>query len=195
VLSVPRDVGNTPRDEHEEHADAAEPGSAVSAEPQFRVHLFGDVKFSAIDSTRARNGFALGQFDLFGQSQLSDRLSVLTEATLTALPRNTFNARLERLLVTYWASDRFIAPRAATRERRLLQHGVSSRQLVPDRGGTSAGLRAGRRHRSAAYAHPGRLGQRRHPVGWAWSSVHRGAGQRPRGPVVGRDGAAAGARR
>ena len=109
VLTVPHDVGNTPRDEHEGHADAAEPAGAATAEPQFRVHLFGDVKFSAIDSTRARNGFALGQFDLFGQSQLSDRLSVLTEATLTALPRNTFNARLERLLVTYWASDRFIA--------------------------------------------------------------------------------------
>ena len=109
VLSIPRDVGNTPRDEHGEHAEAAEAGAATAAEPQFRVHLFGDVKFSAIDSTRARNGFALGQFDLFGQSQLSDRLSVLTEATLTALPRNTFNARLERLLVTYWASDRFIA--------------------------------------------------------------------------------------
>jgi hypothetical protein len=109
VLSVPRDVGNTPRDEHGEHSDAAETEVAATAEPQFRVHLFGDVKFSAIDSTGARNGFALGQFDLFGQSQLSDRLSVLTEATLTALPRNTFNARLERLLVTYWASDRFIA--------------------------------------------------------------------------------------
>ena len=109
VLSIPRDVGNTPRDEHGDHADAAAADPRRPAEPQFRVHLFGDVKFSAIDSTRARNGFALGQFDLFGQSQLSDRLSVLTEATLTALPRNTFNARLERLLVTYWASDRFIA--------------------------------------------------------------------------------------
>lgn len=109
LLSIPRDVGNTPRDEHGDHSDAPATESAAAAEPQFRVHLFGDVKFSAIDSTRARNGFALGQFDLFGQSQLNDRLSVLTEATLTALPRNTFNARLERLLVTYWASDRFIA--------------------------------------------------------------------------------------
>ena len=109
VLSVPRDVGNTPRDEHGDHAEAEGADGVAAADPQFRVHLFGDVKFSAIDSTGARNGFALGQFDLFGQSQLSDRLSVLTEATLTALPRNTFNARLERLLVTYWASDRFIA--------------------------------------------------------------------------------------
>jgi len=112
LLSAPHDVSNTPRDdaanEHGEHADAASEGTA-SAEPQFRVHLFADVKFSAIDSTGARNGFALGQFDLFGQSQLSDRLSVLTEATMTALPRNTYSARLERLLVTYSASDHFIA--------------------------------------------------------------------------------------
>lgn len=109
LLSVPQDVSNTPRDDHAEHdAEAAAAEAATTAEPQFRVHLFGDVKFSAIDSTGARNGFALGQFDLFGQSQLSDRMSVLTEATLTALPRNTFNARLERLLVTYWSNDHLI---------------------------------------------------------------------------------------
>jgi hypothetical protein len=109
VLSVPRDVSNTARDEHGEHDDAAPSEGAAAAEPQFRVHLFADVKFSAVDSTGAKNGFALGQFDLFGQSQLSERMSVLTEATLTALPRNTYSARLERILVTYWASDRFAA--------------------------------------------------------------------------------------
>jgi hypothetical protein len=78
-------------------------------EPRFRIHLFGDVKYSAIDSTGARNGFSLGQFDLFGRSQLSDRLSVLTEVTLTALPRNTFNARMERLLLTYSPNDHIVA--------------------------------------------------------------------------------------
>jgi hypothetical protein len=110
LLTVPRDVTNTAREEPGEHGDHDDGiPSARAAEPQFRVHLFADVKFSAMDSTGARNGFALGQFDLFGQSQLSDRLSVLTEATLTALPRNTYSARLERILVTYWASDRFAA--------------------------------------------------------------------------------------
>ena len=110
LLSVPRDVSNTAREEHGEHGDHDDAmPSESAAEPQFRVHLFADVKFSAMDSTGARNGFALGQFDLFGQSQLSDRLSVLTEATLTALPRNSYSARLERILVTYWASDRFAA--------------------------------------------------------------------------------------
>lgn len=113
LLSAPHDVSNTPReehgDEHGTHDEATSSESAATADPQFRVHLFGDVKFSAIDSTGARNGFALGQFDLFGQSQLSDRVSVLTEATLTALPRNTYSARLERILVTYWASEHFAA--------------------------------------------------------------------------------------
>jgi hypothetical protein len=131
LLSTPLDVSNTPRDEapgahearsehegrgeheargeHEEHADGTPAETAASMEPQFRVHLFGDVRFSAIDSTGARNGFSLGQFDLFGRSQLSDRLSVLTEATLTALPRNSYSARIERLLVTYWPSDHFVA--------------------------------------------------------------------------------------
>jgi hypothetical protein len=110
LLSPPLDVSNTPRGDaagaHDEHGSAE---TTLPVEPQFRIHLFGDVKFSAIDSTGARNGFSLGQFDLFGRSQLSDRLSVLTEATLTALPRNTFNARLERLLVTYSPNDYFVA--------------------------------------------------------------------------------------
>ena len=110
LLSPPLDVSNTPRDdapgEHDGHAPAE---AGIAVEPQFRIHLFGDVKFSAIDSTGARNGFSLGQFDLFGRSQLSDRLSVLTEATLTALPRNTFTARLERLLLTFSPNDYLVA--------------------------------------------------------------------------------------
>lgn len=110
ALAPSLDVSNTsglPVAEHEEHADAADPAAALA--PQFRVHLFGDVRFSAVDSLNSRNGFSLGQFDLFGQSQLSDRLSVLTEATLTALPRNTYSARIERLLLTYSPNDYFIA--------------------------------------------------------------------------------------
>jgi len=111
LLSPPLDVSNTPRDddasgEHDAHAST---DAGLRVEPQFRIHLFGDVKFSAVDSTGARNGFSLGQFDLFGRSQLSDRLSVLTEATLTALPRNTFNARLERLLLTFSPNDYVVA--------------------------------------------------------------------------------------
>jgi hypothetical protein len=100
LLGSPQDVSDA------EHGDEDQ---AHSLGPRFRIHLFGDVKFSAIDSLGARNGFSLGQFDLFGRSQLSNELSVLTEATLTALPRNTFSARLERLLLTYWPNDHFVA--------------------------------------------------------------------------------------
>jgi hypothetical protein len=98
------------RSGHAGHGDGAGAGPnadepALPFEPRFRIHLFGDVKYAAVDSTGSRNGFALGQFDLFGHSQLSDHLSVLTEATLTALPRNTYSAKLERLILTYAASD------------------------------------------------------------------------------------------
>jgi hypothetical protein len=110
VLAAPLDVSNTPKPEtHEDHGEPTATEGTLPFQPQLRVHLFGDVKFSAIDSVGARNGFSLGQFDLFGRSQLSDRLSVLTEATLTALPRNSFTARLERLLITYSPNDYFVA--------------------------------------------------------------------------------------
>ena len=82
---------------------------AAPTEPQLMVHLFADIKYSATDSIGSRNGFGLGQLDLFTRSQLSEDLSVLSEATLTALPRNTFNAKLERILLTFSPSDRFNA--------------------------------------------------------------------------------------
>jgi hypothetical protein len=77
--------------------------------PQLQVHLFADVRYSATDSTGSKNGFGLGQFDLFARSELSDNFSVLSEATLTALPRNTFNAKIERLLLSYSPSNHFTA--------------------------------------------------------------------------------------
>src|SRR5690349_8982034 len=67
------------------------------------------MKYAAIDTLGSRNGFSLGQFDLFGRSELSDAMSVIAEATLTALPRNTFSAHLERLMLTYSPSDVFAA--------------------------------------------------------------------------------------
>jgi hypothetical protein len=97
---------------HQEHPDRGEEGSAEPGaedagpfEPQLKIHLFADIKYSAVDTAGSRSGFALGQFDLFGRSQLSDALSVITEATLTALPRNTYSAKLERLLFTFAPND------------------------------------------------------------------------------------------
>lgn len=93
---------------HEPEADAPA-APAAPFEPHLTVHFFADVKFSATDSVGSKNGFGLGQFDLFTTSQLSDNLSVLTEATLTALPRNTFSPKLERLMVTFSPSNHFAA--------------------------------------------------------------------------------------
>src|SRR4051812_9581735 len=93
----------------ESHHDGEPSAPAGPVEPQLDVHLFADIKFSATDSVGSKNGFSLGQFDLFAHSQLSDNLSVLTEATLTALPRNTYNAKLERLLLTFAPSNHFSA--------------------------------------------------------------------------------------
>ncbi|MEO6528034.1 MAG: hypothetical protein ABIP93_15545 [Gemmatimonadaceae bacterium] len=98
---------NEPRDEPRHESEPAAP--TLPVEPQLTVHLFGDLKFSAIDSVGSKNGFALGQFDLFAGSRLSENLSVLTEVTLTALPRNTFSTRLERLLLTFAPSNHFSA--------------------------------------------------------------------------------------
>ncbi|MBW8770195.1 MAG: hypothetical protein JF589_10595 [Gemmatimonadetes bacterium] len=100
--------------DHDEHAhdalrSADEKGSGEDPDapfaPQFKIHLFADMKYAAIDTVGSRNGFSLGQFDLFGRSELSDALSVIAEATLTALPRNTFSAHLERLMLTYSPTD------------------------------------------------------------------------------------------
>jgi len=104
--------------DHEEHAheslrSADEKASGEDPDapfaPQFQVHLFADMKYSAIDSTGSKNGFSLGQFDLFGRSELSDAMSVIAEATVTALPRNTFNMKLERLMLSYSPNDLFSA--------------------------------------------------------------------------------------
>jgi hypothetical protein len=104
--------------EHDEHSheslrSADEKGMAENPDaafsPQFQVHLFADMKYAAVDTTGGRNGFSLGQFDLFGRSELSDAVNVIAEATLTALPRNTFSAHLERLMLTYSPTDVFSA--------------------------------------------------------------------------------------
>jgi len=108
-------------DEHADHEEHAHDGLRSADEkasgddpdapfaPQFKIHLFADMKYAAVDTLGSRNGFSLGQFDLFGRSDLSDAMSVIAEATLTALPRNTFSAHLERLLLTYSPTDVFAA--------------------------------------------------------------------------------------
>jgi hypothetical protein len=120
--STGSDAGTAPAPQHAlhaaPHANSTDHGPGADAEPSepagpvepvLRVHIFADIKYSATDSVGSKNGFGLGQLDLFARSQLSDNLSVLSEATLTALPRNTFNAKLERLLLTFAPNDRLNA--------------------------------------------------------------------------------------
>jgi len=49
------------------------------------------------DQKGTTNSFALGQFNLFVTSKLSERLSVLAEAVLEADQQNAFGFELERL--------------------------------------------------------------------------------------------------
>jgi len=75
--------------------------------PAMSFRGFSDVSFHATDQRGTTNSFALGQFNLFITSRLSERLGVLAEAVLEADQQNAFGFELERLLLQYSASDRF----------------------------------------------------------------------------------------
>lgn len=78
----------------------------VARGPAPRISGFADVRYVATDTAGSRNGFALGQFDLFVRSLLSERTDVLAEIVVHPGPRNQFRVVLERLLVTHARSDR-----------------------------------------------------------------------------------------
>ena len=82
--------------------------------PAMQVRGFGDLQYAASDRKGATNSFALGQFNIFITSKLSDRFSVLAETVVEAEenfgPRpisinNEASIELERLLLTYTAGD------------------------------------------------------------------------------------------
>jgi hypothetical protein len=93
--------------EHDHEHMLAEP----SAAPKLDLHGFFDVTLRAArltsggrDSTAL--GSALGQFDLFMSSRLSDRISFLGEAVLEADEKGGGGIDLERAYVRYAFSDR-----------------------------------------------------------------------------------------
>ena len=87
-------------------AAQVEGGRGVPNEgPQLRLNGFADIRYQATDTTGSRKGFALGQLDLFMRSLLSDRLGVLSEIVIHPGSRNQFRIVLERVLLTYSASD------------------------------------------------------------------------------------------
>ena len=196
VLSIPRDVGNTPRDEHGDHADAptrtcrgggraAVPRPPVRRREVLRHRLHpGAKRLRARPVRPVRAVAALRSAERAHRGHADGAPPQHLQRAARAAARHLLGERsIHRL------------GRPVPREHRLLQHRVSPRQLVPDRRGPPARLRARRRHRPAPHPHPGRGDHRRHPLGWAGPPLRRGAGQRPRRAVVGRDGAAASARR
>lgn len=89
---------------------------AIPDGPQLRFRGFFDVDFD--DGSVAQNlqyplgvpahtSFRSGEFDLFMTSQLSDKLSFLTEAVFSADQGNDFEVDLERFELTYQANQYF----------------------------------------------------------------------------------------
>jgi hypothetical protein len=75
--------------------------------PGMQFRGFSDIRFAAYDHHAAPNTFALGQFNLFITSKLSDKFSVLSELVVEADPNNAVGLDLERLLLQYSPSDYF----------------------------------------------------------------------------------------
>ncbi len=77
------------------------------AAPSMQFRGFSDVSFHADDLKGDTNSFALGQFNLFITSKLTDQISVLAEAVMEADQNNGMGIDLERMLVQYATSDYF----------------------------------------------------------------------------------------
>lgn len=91
--------------------DAANQSSDVqpASFPALQIRGFGDVGFQATRQRRnpQTNSFGVGQFDLFLTSQLSEKLTVLSELVLEANHENELHFEMERLLLQYSANDYF----------------------------------------------------------------------------------------
>lgn len=78
---------------------------ASLAGPRLKIRGYADLGYSATDQTGATNTFALGQFNLFITSQLSNRTSMLAEAVIESDTDNAFGIELERLLLRHSIND------------------------------------------------------------------------------------------
>jgi hypothetical protein len=80
------------------HGQMGESGNA----PRLHLRGYGDVDWIASDLKGSKNSFALGQFNLFIDSHLTDKASVLAETVFEADQRtNEFDVDLERLELIY----------------------------------------------------------------------------------------------
>lgn len=76
--------------------------------PILHLHGFADTGWQSSDQRGTTNSFALGQFNLFITSQLSQRFSALSETVIEADPgTNEFGVDVERLMLIFRANDYF----------------------------------------------------------------------------------------
>src|SRR5205807_5260083 len=90
-------------------APAAMPGHGADAGngPRLQLRGYGDVGWNTSDQKGSTNSFALGQFNLFITSRLTDRASFLSETVIEADEgNNQFGIDLERLELIYAVNDR-----------------------------------------------------------------------------------------
>jgi hypothetical protein len=104
----------TPRGQPGTATQGAMPHEAPSGLPAMQIRGFGDVQYAADDRKGDTHSFALGEFNLFITSKLSERVSILAEAVVAAsqnLGPRTINVSnqqsidLERLQLQYAAGD------------------------------------------------------------------------------------------
>jgi hypothetical protein len=80
-------------------------GSAPAWAQETKIRGFTDINAAASDAPGTAWGFRLGQFDTFITSKLAERWSFLSEAVFEF--RNDFVVDVERLMVSYRASEHF----------------------------------------------------------------------------------------
>ena len=74
--------------------------------PRLLLRGYGDVGWNASDLKGSKNSFALGQFNLFITSHLTDKVSFLSETVVEADQRtNEFGVDVERLELIYAVND------------------------------------------------------------------------------------------
>ena len=73
--------------------------------PTMQFRGFSDVSYHVDNQSGTSNSFAIGQFNLFITSKLTDKISVLAEVVVEAGESNTVGIDLERLLLRWVPSD------------------------------------------------------------------------------------------
>jgi len=73
--------------------------------PRLQIRGYADVGWSGSDQKGSTNSFALGQYNLFITSRLTDRASFLAETVLEVDSKNQFGIDPQRLLLIYTVND------------------------------------------------------------------------------------------